>query len=118
MLLMQKFPFNILFVFFLVSELAILKQRELISQIGDGYCQVVVATNVSEEGLDLPGCQLVVVMNPSGSTQALEHMRSRSRLKDARFVSICRNDDQAKKIEDLLKREENMKRAARIINGM
>ena len=73
---------------------------------------------MSEEGLDLPGCQLVVVMNPSGSTQALEHMRSRSRLKGARFVSICRNDDQAKKIEDLLKREENMKRAARIINGM
>lgn len=91
---------------------------EVTSQIRDGHFQVVVATSVAEEGLDLPGCQLVVQMNPPSSAQALMQMRGQARLEDPRFVCICRNDDQAKKIDDLLRREENMKRAVKIINGL
>ena len=96
----------------------VLKQRELTSRILDGCFQVVVATSESEDFLNLPRCQLVVQMNPPGAAQALQQMRIRGPLKDARFVCICRNDEQPKKIEDLSRREENMKRAVRIINGL
>lgn len=101
-----------------IAELVVLKQKEVPSQVRDGWSQIVVTSSPSEEGLDLPGCQLVLQMNPSGAVQALEQMRGRARFQDARFVIICRNDEQAKKIEDLLRREENMKRSVRIINGM
>lgn len=97
------------------EDLATFNQREIIKQIQDGHFQVIVTTSLSEEGLDLPRCQLVFQMSPPGSVQALAQMRGRVLL--TRFVCICRNDDQAKKIEDLLRREENMKRAVRNING-
>ena len=96
----------------------VLKQRELASRILDGSFQVVVATSEVQDYLDLPRCQLVVQMNPPGAAQTLQQMRSRGPLKDVRFACICRNDELPKKIEDLSRREENMRRAVRIINGL
>lgn len=92
-------------------------QREVISHIREGMFQIVVTTSVAEEGLDLPVPSLVIQMDPLSSVSALVQIRGRAPLNEARFVAICRNDEQAKKIEDLLKREENMKRSARVING-
>ena len=94
------------------------KQKEVITAIREGKYQVIVATSVAEEGLDLPLCELVIQMDPPSSVTALVQVRGRARHKDAVFVAICRDDEQAKRIQDLLKREENMQQAACLINGM
>jgi len=93
-------------------------QRDVYLQILEGRFQIVVTTSVAEEGFDLPVPDLVIQMDPSSSVSALVQIRGRAPLNEARFVAICRNDEQAKKIEDLLKREENMRRSARLINGL
>jgi len=93
-------------------------QRDVYSQILEGRYKIVVTRSVAEEGFHLPVPNLVVQMDPSSSVSALLQIRGRAPLNEARFVAICRNDEQAKKIEDLLKREENMRRSARLINGL
>lgn len=93
-------------------------QRNVFSQIREGKFQIVVTTSVAEEGFDLPVPNLVIQMDPSSSVSALVQIRGQVPLNEARFVAICRSDEQAKKIEDLLKREENMRRSARLINGL
>jgi len=93
-------------------------QRNVFSQIREGKFQIVVTTSVAEEGFDLPVPNLVIQMDPSSSVSALVQIRGQAPLNEARFVAICRSDEQAKKIEDLLKREENMRRSARLINGL
>ena len=98
-----------------IPDLVAFEPGEVLRQICDGFVQVVVSTSAPEDTLGLPSCQLVVQMNPPSSTQALTQIRARSQA--ARFVCISRNEEQAKKIEDLLRREENMKRAVRILNG-
>ncbi|KAL9960555.1 hypothetical protein ACROYT_G034030 [Oculina patagonica] len=90
-------------------------EREV--QIREGMFQIVVTTSVAEEGLDLPVPSLLIQMDPSSSVSALVQIRGQAPLNEARFVAICRSDEQANKIEDLLKREENMKRSARLLNG-
>lgn len=97
------------------EELAVFKHGEIVQQIRDGLVQIVVCTTASKESLDIPSCQMVVQMNPPSSAQALTQMRARGQA--VRFVCISRNYEQAKKIEDLLRREDNMKRAVRMING-
>lgn len=93
------------------------KQKETITEIRQGQYQVVVATSVAEEGLDLPICELVIQMDPPSSVTALVQIRGRARHRNAKFVAICRDEEQSRRIQDLLKREENMQLAARTING-
>lgn len=84
-------------------------------QIREGKFQIVVTTSLAEEGLDLPEPQWVFQMDPSSPVLALREIRGRAPLNGAMFVAISRNIEQTKKIEDLLKREENMKRSAKLI---
>lgn len=105
-------------MFYLFTGLTYPAQRDVYLQILEGRFQIVVTTSVAEEGFDLPVPDLVIQMDPSSSVSALVQIRGRAPLNEARFVAICRNDEQAKKIEDLLKREENMRRSARLINGL
>lgn len=97
--------------------MTVAQQIETLTQIRKGVYQVVVATSVAEEGLDLPACDLVVQMDPPNSVTALVQIRGRARQRRAQFAAICRDKEQARKIKDLLAREENMRQAAEIING-
>jgi len=109
---------NLRIVLYLFTGLTYPLQRDIYLQILEGTFQIVVTTSVAEEGFDLPVPDLVIQMDPSSSVSALVQIRGRAPLNEARVVAICRNDEQAKKIEDLLKREENMRRSARLINGL
>lgn len=86
-----------------------------VAQTREGKFQIVVTTSLAEEGLDLPEPQWVFHMDPSSPVQALREIRGRAPLNGSRFVAICRNNEQTKKIDDLLKREENMKRSSKLI---
>ncbi|XP_077992351.1 antiviral innate immune response receptor RIG-I-like [Glandiceps talaboti] len=94
------------------------KQKSTIQQIWkDNNNRVIVATSVAEEGLDLPTCDLVLVMDPPNNVTALVQIRGRARKRGAKFIILCRNHEQRQKIQDLLRKEKNMEEAAEMIKS-
>ena len=104
-----------LYILFCRTGLTYPLEIDPVAQIREGKFQIVVTTSLAEEGLDLPEPQWVFHMDPSSPVQALREIRGRAPLNGSRFVAICRNNEQTKKIDDLLKREENMKRSSKLI---
>ena len=93
--------------------MTIAQQKQQIGKVRQGHFQVVVATSIAEEGLDLPVCELVVQMDPPNTVTALVQVRGRARKRGARFVALCRENDM--KLNDLLHRERNMEEAVKLI---
>ena len=94
------------------AGMSVKEQGAVLQDIRANKYQVLVATSVAEEGLDLPECELVVQMDPPRSVTALVQIRGRARKRGSRFVALCRSSEQRKTYEDLLFREENMYAAA------
>ncbi|XP_076450755.1 uncharacterized protein LOC143286826 isoform X2 [Babylonia areolata] len=88
------------------------KQDKVLQGIKCHRYDIVVATSVAEEGVDIPECQLVVCLNPPTTVKALVQMRGRARQKDSYFVVLCSSQQEKQKLEELQKQELNMKRAA------
>ena len=88
------------------------KQDKVLQGIKSHRYNIVVATSVAEEGVDIPECQLVVCLNPPTTVKALVQMRGRARKKDSYFVVLCSSQREKEKLEDLQRQEQNMKWAA------
>ena len=88
------------------------KQDRVLQGIKSHRYDIVVATSVAEEGVDIPECQLVVSLNPPTTVKALVQMRGRARKKDSYFVVLCSSLREKEKLEDLKQQELNMKWAA------
>ena len=88
------------------------KQDKVLQGIKSHRYNIVVATSVAEEGVDIPECQLVVSLNPPTTVKALVQMRGRARKKDSYFVVLCSSLREKEKLEDLKQQEQNMKWAA------
>lgn len=88
------------------------KQDRVLQGIRAHRYQIVVATSVAEEGVDIPECQLVVCLNPPTTLKAMVQMRGRARKKDSYFVVLCSSQREKEKLEGLQKQEYNMKWAA------
>lgn len=86
-------------------------QEQVLREIKDYRYQVIVATSVAEEGLDLPECELVIQLAPPTTVTALVQIRGRARKPGSRFVALVRDSGQKEKIETLLKREKHMTEA-------
>ena len=74
-------------------------------------CHVVVTTSVTGDGFDLSECQMVVKMDPSCCVNALSQIRSRAWGKETRMVAVCRDEEHFRRIQELLRREEHMRKA-------
>ena len=70
--------------------------------------QIVVATSIAEEGVDLPECELVIHMDPPSSVKALVQIRGRARKKGSRFIALCRNEMQKTALIKLMEHEKYM----------
>ena len=54
-------------------------------------CNLIVATSVAEEGIDIKECNLIVRLHISGARSQAQ-MRGRARAKDSEIITIVAND--------------------------
>jgi ERCC4-related helicase len=55
----------------------------------NGTINVLIATNVIEEGLDVSECNLVICVNELVNVKAFIQMKGRARQKDSNFIFLC-----------------------------
>ena len=84
------------------------QQKTEMENVKEGKYQIIVATSVAEEGLDLPECRLVLQMDVPRTVTSLVQIRGRARERGGEFVAICRREGQEDGLEKLKRREKNM----------
>lgn len=77
----------------------------------EGSFGVLVATNVVEEGIDIPACRLVIAFDHAVSPTAYVQGRGRARKRGARYVSFV-NDTCEKNVKDVY----TVRRGASVMN--
>ncbi|XP_071181980.1 antiviral innate immune response receptor RIG-I-like [Mytilus edulis] len=88
-------------------------QKVILDNIRQHKYNIVVATSVAEEGIDIPECELVITLNPPSNVTALVQMRGRARKNQSKFIVVCNNTKEQEDMVDLLKREQNMMEAVK-----
>lgn len=83
---------------------SVARQKRLLRDFETGAVNVLVATTVLEEGIDVAGCSLVVRHDAAASLTALIQSRGRARWAESRFVAITTDQREARL--DALRREE------------
>ncbi|XP_063400411.1 uncharacterized protein LOC134685007 [Mytilus trossulus] len=95
--------------------MTVAQQRQILDDMKRKIIDIVVATSVAEEGVDIPECELVITFNPPSTVTALVQMRGRARKNNSKFVVLCNNSKEQAELEDLMKKEKNMIVAAESI---
>lgn len=98
------------------------KHSEVISDFRSGVKNVVVATSVAEEGLDIPNCGTVIRWNPPNNVVSWVQSRGRARHEESTFILLFEKDSDAadqfskwyfKEMEMKLRYEEEHRRPRR-----
>ena len=77
--------------------------KEVLGKFKNGQINVLIATNVVEEGLDVSECNLVICMNEMLNVKAFIQMKGRARQTASKFIFLCANQE----YEDVLKDKKN-----------
>ena len=65
------------------------KLKEVLTKFKAGTVNLLIATDVVQEGLDVSQCNLVVCMNELLNVKAFIQMKGRARQKDSKFIFLC-----------------------------
>ncbi|CAE7710206.1 dcl2, partial [Symbiodinium sp. CCMP2456] len=71
------------------DTMTIAQQAEILENFRQGNANVMVATSVAEEGIDIPCCNVVVRLEPARTVIKFIQARGRARYPNSRYVVMC-----------------------------
>ncbi|KAG8641560.1 hypothetical protein MANES_12G002800v8, partial [Manihot esculenta] len=70
-------------------------QNEIVEEFRKGKVNIVVATSILEEGLDVPNCNLVVRFDPSATVSSFIQSRGRARMRNSDYLLMVKSGDRS-----------------------
>uniref|UniRef100_UPI003AFB824B AncD1D2 n=1 Tax=synthetic construct TaxID=32630 RepID=UPI003AFB824B len=83
------------------TEMNSKKQKEVLKKFRKGECNLLVATSVVEEGIDIPKCNLVVRFDLPKNFRSYVQSKGRARAKNSKYIIMVEEDEKNKFQEDL-----------------
>ena len=77
------------------------KQEDVMKRFRSRDCNILVATSVLEDGIDVPACHLVVRYDLPQSYRAYVHSKARARARRAHYVLMVESKDVGQFLTDL-----------------
>lgn len=71
------------------------KQNEIVEEFRCGKVNIIVATSILEEGLDVQSCNLVIRFDPSSTVCSFIQSRGRARMKNSDYILMVKSGDSA-----------------------
>ncbi|CAB4316121.1 unnamed protein product [Prunus armeniaca] len=69
------------------------KQNEIVEEFRNGMVNIIVATSILEEGLDVQSCNLVIRFDPSSTVCSFIQSRGRARMQNSDYVLMMKSGD-------------------------
>ncbi|BBH06838.1 dicer-like 2 [Prunus dulcis] len=69
------------------------KQNEIVEEFRNGMVNIIVATSILEEGLDVQSCNLVIRFDPSSTVCSFIQSRGRARMQNSDYVLMVKSGD-------------------------
>ncbi|XP_022987458.1 endoribonuclease Dicer homolog 2 isoform X1 [Cucurbita maxima] len=71
------------------------KQNEIVEEFRCGKVNIIVATSILEEGLDIQSCNLVIRFDPSSTVSSFIQSRGRARMQNSDYILMVKSGDSA-----------------------
>ena len=94
------------------------EQTEAVERFNSGEVNLLLATSVAEEGLDIQACNYVIRLDAATTVEAMVQSRGRARHRDSHFVVFYENQGEQTSMAALQEKEKMMQQTvARLMGG-